>query len=74
MAVSKVLDTTTLSIEVENGTDKNGKKIYRKKTFSAVKVNADAEKIYAVAKAISAVLNAGTGDFYLNEASKLTNA
>lgn len=74
MAVNKVLEATSLSIEVEHGTDKTGAKIYRKKAFSGVKPTAPAENVYAVAEAIKGVLNAGTRNSFVNESSKLVNA
>lgn len=74
MAVNKTLNTTSFSMEVENGTDKTGAKVYKKKTFSGVKGTAPIENIFAVAEAIKAVLGNGTRDYYLNEASKITNA
>ncbi|GFP76634.1 DUF1659 domain-containing protein [Clostridium fungisolvens] len=74
MAVSKLLDSTSFSIEVESGTDKTGAKIYKKKNFSGIKKSATPENVFAVADAIKAVLSAGTRDYYLNEASKIVNA
>lgn len=71
MAVVKNLETTTLSLEVENGVDKGGKTVYAKKSFSGVKNNADAEKINAVAQGISSILKQPTRYFYVTEASKL---
>lgn len=73
MAVNKVLDSTTFSMEVESGTDKTGSKIYKKKTYSGIKKTAAPESVFAVAEAIKAVLANGTRDYYLNEASKLIN-
>jgi hypothetical protein len=43
MAVSKVLNTTSFSIEVESGTDKLGNKTYSKKNFSNIKTTAITE-------------------------------
>ena len=74
MTVTKVLDTTAFSIEVESGTDKTGSKIYKKKTFSGIKTNAAPENIFDVAEAIKVVLSGSTRDYYLNEASKLVKA
>ena len=74
MAVNKVLNTTSLTIEVESGTDKSGAKTYSKKTFSGVKTTAAPQNVYDVAEAIKAVLGVPTRDYYLNEASKLVNA
>lgn len=69
MAVNKILETTTLSIEVEKGVDKEGNTLYGKKTFSGIKNNADIEKINAVAEGISSVLNENTRYFYVTETS-----
>ena len=74
MAVNKVLNTTSFSIEVESGTDKTGAKTYTKKNFTGIKINAVPQNIFDVAEAIKDVLNAGTRDYYLNEASKLVTA
>jgi len=74
MAVTKVINTTSFTIEVESGTDKDGAKTYSKKNFSGIKTNAVPQNVYDVAEAIKAVLSAGTRDYYLNEASKLVNS
>ncbi|GFP76407.1 DUF1659 domain-containing protein [Clostridium fungisolvens] len=74
MAVSKVLQTSSMYIEIENGTDKLGATVYKKKNFSGVKTNATPENVYAVAEAIKAVLSVGTRDAFLTETSKLANA
>lgn len=74
MAVDKVLSTTSFYIEVENGTDKTGATIYKKKTFSGVKPTVAPENVFLVAEAIKDVLSAGSRDSYLNESSKLINA
>jgi len=74
MAVSKVLNSASLSIEVENGTDKAGLPVYRKKNFSGVKIDAAPANVFDVAEAIKGVLSSGTRDYYLNEISKLANA
>ncbi|MPN20674.1 hypothetical protein SDC9_168053 [bioreactor metagenome] len=72
MAISKVLNSASLSIEVQNGTDKGGLPVYRKKNFSGVKLNADAQNVFDVAEAIKVVLSNGTRDYFLSEISKLT--
>ena len=74
MAVTKVLNTTSFTIEVESGTDKNGDKTYSKKNFSGIRTTAIPQNVFDVAEAIKGVLLAGTRDYYLNEASKLVNA
>lgn len=71
MAISKILEATTLSIEVEKGVDQSGNTVYGKRTFSGIKNNSDIEKVNAVAEGISTVLNENTRYFYLTETSKL---
>ena len=74
MAVTKVLNTTSFTIEVESGTDKNGDKTYSKKNFTSIRPTAVPQNVFDVAEAIKGVLLAETRDYYLNEASKLVNA
>jgi hypothetical protein len=74
MAVTKTIDSATLSIEVQKGTDKAGDPIYTKKAFSGIKTNAAPENVYAVAEAIKGVMQAKTRDYFINEASILANA
>lgn len=74
MAVNKVLNATSFYIEVENGVDKTGAPLYKKKTFSGIKPNVDPENIFQVTEAIKDVLSADVRDSYLNESSKLVNA
>jgi hypothetical protein len=61
-------------IEVENGTDKTGAPVYKKKTFSGIRKDADPQNVFNAAEAIKAVLKSGTRDCYLNESSKLMNS
>ena len=72
MAVTKQIETTSLSIEVQKGVDKAGDAIYTKKTFSNVKTDVTPENAYAVADAIKGVLSVNTRAYFLNEASALT--
>lgn len=74
MAVNKVLDSASFYMEIENGTDKTGAALYKKKTFSGIRKDADPQKVFNVAEAIKAVLISGTRDYYLDESSKLINA
>ena len=69
MASLKTFESKTLSIEVENGVDKDGNPKYRKKNFSNIKEEAVLDNIYAVAEAISPLLNANTGNYFINETS-----
>lgn len=73
MAVEKLLKTRSLSIEVENGIDKDGNPVYKKKTFSNVKTNVEDDKIYAVAEGIKAVLKDNTRDYFINDISVIQN-
>lgn len=73
MAVTKVIDSTSLSIEVQKGVDKAGDPIYSKKTFANVKTDATTQNIYDVAEAIKDVLEADTRDTFVNESSSLAN-
>ena len=71
MAVTKVLNTTSFTIEVESGTDATGEKTYSKKNFSGIRTNALPQNVFDIAEAFKGVILAGTRDYYLNEASKL---
>ena len=74
MAVNKVLSSSSLVIEIENGKDKTGNTIYKKKTFSSLKTTAAPQDIYDVAVAIQGILSVGAKDTYLNDNSKLVQA
>lgn len=72
MAAIKTLHSTSLAIEVENGTNSAGATVYKKKNFTGVKSDALAEDVLAVANAIASVLKDPTRDVLLNDTSKLT--
>ncbi|WP_270566793.1 DUF1659 domain-containing protein [Clostridium beijerinckii] len=74
MAVTKTIDSVSLSIEVQKALDKAGDPIYAKKTFSGIKTDATPENVYAIADAIKGVLEADTRDYFINESSSLANA
>ena len=73
MAVSKELQTTTLSIEVQSGVDKNGNPSFKKENFSGINGDATSEAILNVAEAIKLVLANETRDTLVNEISRLEN-
>ena len=73
MAVTKVVDATSLSIEVQKGTDKAGAPIFTKKTFSNLRNDVDEKNAYDVAEAIKAVLEASARNTSLIVSSKLIN-
>jgi hypothetical protein len=74
MAVTKSIQTASLSIEVQSGTDAAGDPTYTKKTLSNVKTNADVQNVFDVAEAIKGILEASTRDYFVNESSTLVNA
>ena len=74
MAVSKMVNSTTLSIEVQKGTDKAGVPIYTKKSFSNIRNDVAEQNAYDVAQAIKSVLEAGTRNISLIVSSELVNA
>ena len=71
MAVSKVQESASFSIEVRKGTDALGNPTYSKKSFSNVKENADPEKVLAVANAIKQVLADETRNVYMTVSDQL---
>jgi len=74
MAVSKMVNETSLSIEIQKGTDKAGVPIYTKKTFSNLRNDVDEQNAYDVAEAIKVVLDASTRSTSLNVTSELVRA
>jgi len=74
MAINKVINETSLSIEVQKGVDKAGDAIYTKKSFSNLRNDVDEQNAYDVAEAIKAVLEASTRSTCLNVTSELVNA
>lgn len=71
MAVNKITENSSFSIEVRKGTDSSGNPTYSKKSFSNVKENADPEKVLAVANAIKSVLKDETRHTYLTVTDQL---
>jgi hypothetical protein len=55
MAVTKSIQTASLSIEVQSGTDVAGYPTYSKKTFFNVKTDAAPQNVFDVAEAIKGV-------------------
>ena len=74
MAVSKVVTGTSMTIEVEKGTDKAGDPIYGKKTFSNLRNDVDLQNAYDVASAIKGVIEANSRDVALIVTSDLVSA
>ncbi|WP_286910949.1 DUF1659 domain-containing protein [Clostridium sp. UBA1652] len=61
------LKSLSLTIEIENGVDSKGEKVFKKRTFSGIRLDAPYENIYNVADAISEILETETGEFLLNK-------
>jgi len=69
--MAKVIDTVSLTIEVESGKDKAGDSIFKKKTFSNIKSDVDVDNLAAVATAMKGVISATTGESYIVETSTI---
>lgn len=74
MAVSTVIDSTSMSIEIQTGVDKAGGATYSKKTFSNIRNDANVENLYEVAEAIKNIMDTSTRDTFVNVISNLVNA
>lgn len=74
MAVSKILDNTSLSIEVKSGTDAKGVDTYSKKSFQNLRNDCDEQNAYDVAEAIKAVLSQPTRACFMIKNSELIKA
>jgi len=74
MSVSKMVNSTTLSIEVQKGTDKAGVPLYTKKSFSNLRNDVAEQNAYDVAEAIKVVIDASTRNSSLTVSSDLVNA
>lgn len=71
MAASKVIQSTSLSFEIQNGTDTNGNPTYTKKTLSNLREGADPADVLDVFDAMASVLSSPTRDCFINESSKV---
>lgn len=74
MAITKVVNETSLIIEVQKSTDAAGDPIYGNKTFSNLRNDVEPQNAYDVAEAIKAVLEASTRNTLLSVSSNLVNA
>jgi len=74
MAVSKIVNGTSLSIEVQKGVDKSGDPVYTKKTFSNIRNDVSEQNAFDVAEAIKSVLEASTRNASLTVSSDLIKA
>lgn len=74
MAISKMVNTTTLAMEVKSGVDAKGLDTYAKKSFQNIRNDVVAQNAYDVAEAIKAVLDQPTRAYFLNVNSELVNS
>jgi hypothetical protein len=74
MAVNKVVNVTTLNIEVQKGVDKSGDPVFTKKSFTNIRNDVSEQNAFDVAEAIKAVLEASTRNASLTVSSDLVKA
>ena len=74
MAVTKIPESASFSIEVRKGTDSSGNPTYSKKSFSNLREDADPEKVLAVADAIKGILASETKNCYMTVSDQLIEA
>jgi hypothetical protein len=67
MVITDTLKSLSLIIEIQNGVNGKGEAIFKKRTFSGIRLDAPYENIYNVAEAISEILETETGEFLLNK-------
>ena len=71
MAVNKVVNSTSMAVEIQTSVDKAGDPVFTKKNFSNVRNDADVQAVYYVAEAIKGILSSNTGSTLLNVSSDL---
>lgn len=74
MAATATLSTRTISIEIENGTNSKGEKVYTKKNISNINTELTTEQIYTTATKFAEMLSATSRDLYQVDTSRLANA
>ena len=74
MAVNKITESASFSIEVRKGTDTLGNPTYNKKSFSNLKEDADPQNVLAVANSIKSVLSDETKNVYMTVSDQLVEA
>ena len=73
MAIEKILDSSKITIKVENGFNDAGKALYRNLGFSGLRADCSVEDIYSLAEAIKGILANNTAEYLLTEISKIVN-
>jgi len=74
MAITRIMSSKSLSIEVKSGIDAKGADTFAKKSFPNVRKDVDEQNAYDVADAIKAVLAEPTRSYFINSSTDLQNA
>ncbi|WP_238902921.1 DUF1659 domain-containing protein [Clostridium sp. YIM B02506] len=71
MSVEKVATSSQFTVEVENGVNKAGEKIYKKLNFSGLRPDYNVDALYELAEAIRGILSNDTRDALVFDVSKI---
>ena len=74
MAVNKITESASFSIEVRKGSDTLGNPTYSKKSFSNLREDADPQNVLDVANAIKSVLSDETRNIYMTISDQLVQS
>ncbi len=74
MAINKVVNSTSMAVEIQTSVDKAGDPVFTKKSFSNIRNDANEQSVYDVAEAIKDILSPATRSTLLNVSSELVNA
>lgn len=74
MAVNKITESASFSIEVRKGSDTLGNPTYSKKSFSNLREDADPQNVLDVANAIKSVLSDETRNIYMTVSDQLVQS
>ena len=74
MAINKVVNSTSMAVEIQTSVDKAGDPVFTKKSFSNVRNDADEQAVYDLAEAIKGILSPTTRSTLVNVSSELVNA
>ena len=69
---NKTLSSSSLTIEIENGTNKTGEIQYKKRSYSNINTAATPDALLATANAIKSAISANTRNVIVNESSILS--
>ena len=74
MAISKVIDSVRMTIEVQTGTTTEGKPILKTISYGNIKPTAGDAQVYAVAASLGAMQKYPVTSIRLTDAAQLVNA